>query len=109
MLSDYIAMKSGRDNTDERSVEPEAPKAVQSVQIQKHRFDRKDPWNWKFPQRADTMSLSTLDEEKDQIKIKSHRRLKTSRNHSLNLLSHDITRKFNRIPDPTQNESKAAF
>lgn len=94
MLTDYIRMKSGRQEEREPSVEPEVPKAVQSLQIQKHRFDRKDPWNWKMPSRADTMSLSNLDEEKDQIKIKSHRRLKTSRNHSLNLLSHDITRKY---------------
>lgn len=91
MLSDYIAMRSA--SSRKQPVNGKGPKAVQSMQIQKHIFDRKDPWNWKFPQRSDTMSQSTLDEEKDQVKIYAKNTLRTARDHSLNLLSRDITRK----------------
>ena len=62
--------------------------------IQQHVFDVKDPWNWKFPQRNDTMSNSTLNESKDQMRVFSTNRMKTSRNHSLNLLTTDVNRKY---------------
>lgn len=61
-----------------------------SSAIKQHTFSSKDPWNWKFPTRSDTMSQSTLDEDRDQVKVKSIKKLKTSRNTSMNLLSHDI-------------------
>ena len=95
MFTDYIAMKKGQ--VAYNSVSPTPQKQVeenlatlQPISIQKHKFDRKDPWNWKFPQRCDTMSQSTLSEERDLVRIYSIKKLKTSRNHSLNLLSTDI-------------------
>ena len=39
------------------------------------------------------MSQSTLDEEKDQIKLYASKTIRTKRNHSLNLLSKDINGK----------------
>jgi hypothetical protein len=94
MLTDYIRMRAAASHGElPRAKGAVAPKLAASEQIQSHIFDRKDPWNWKFPQRSDTMSQSTLDEEKDQVKIYTRKTMKTARNHSLNLLSHDITGK----------------
>ena len=41
-----------------------------------------------------TMSNSTLNESKDQMRVFSTNRMKTSRNHSLNLLTTDVNRKY---------------
>jgi len=98
MLTDYIRMRAAASQrhlprgTD--VLGPKMPKMASAQQLQSHVFDCKDPWNWKFPQRSDTMSQSTLDEEKDQVKIYTRKNMKTTRNHSLNLLSQDITGKF---------------
>lgn len=96
MLTDYIRMRAAASHGElPRPTDVLPPKMATSLQIQSHVFDRKDPWNWKFPQRSDTMSQSTLDEEKDQVKIYTRKTMKTARNHSLNLLSHDITGELN--------------
>ena len=68
-------------------------KPIKNLEFKSHHFDCKDPWNWRFPQRSDTMSQSTLDEEKDQVKLYASKTMRTKRNHSLNLLSKDINGK----------------
>lgn len=102
MLSDYMSLKKQTSNASSKSHRKmfhdnfEPVKTMQSLQMKSHVFDRKDPWNWKFPQRCDTMSNSTLDEDRDQVKIRASHKMRTSRNQSLNLLSTDINSKFNR-------------
>ena len=91
MLADYIRLKSARGKAS--CGQPRQEQMKKSNQIQQHLFDVKDPWNWKFPQRNDTMSNSTLNESKDQVRIFSTYKMKTSRNHSLNLLTTDVNRK----------------
>ena len=93
MLADYIALKAKADQK-RQPLEKAARRPARNAHLISHHFDCKDPWNWKFPQRSDTMSQSTLDEERDQVKLYSNRTIRTKRNNSLNLLSQDINGKW---------------
>lgn len=49
-----------------------------------------DPWNWKMPQRRDTMTLNTLTETKDLCRVKTAIGLRTNRIESNNMNAGDI-------------------
>ena len=92
MLKDYIAMKQVNDAKKPLTGRC-SRKPIRNSQQNSHHFDTREPWAQKFPQRRDTMSQSTLNEEKDGMKLYANRNMRTKRNYSLNLLSKDINGK----------------
>ena len=49
-----------------------------------------DPWNWKFPQRSDLMALNSLSWQKDRMRVKTAKGLRTNRTTSNNMFVDDI-------------------
>ena len=49
-----------------------------------------DPYNWPMPQRADLMSLSSIDKNKDLQQTKIHQYRQRMRSSSYNLDTNDI-------------------
>lgn len=56
-------------------------------------MSKPDPFNWPAQNRADLMSLSTLDQLKDQMHTRTTNYRPKTRDHSSNLQSTDIERK----------------
>lgn len=50
--------------------------------------------NYKFPQRSDLMSLSSLNWQQDQVRVKTANGLRTNRVNSFNLTTNDILSKL---------------
>ena len=53
-----------------------------------------DPWNWKFPQRSDLMSLGKLSEDKDMCVVRTSHGIRTKRNTNTVLNTDDIKGKY---------------
>ncbi len=62
---------------------------IEAVQIEVN-----DPWNWRFPQRSDCMALSSINEAKDQVRVKTSQGLRSKRTESQALFTGDIRGKF---------------
>jgi len=54
-----------------------------------------DPFNWKMPNRSDLMSLSSINFNKDGVRLKTANGLRTNRRDTEALNTNDIRGKYN--------------
>ena len=70
-----------------------APAEAASTIEQLH-VEVNDPWNWRFPKRADCMALSSINEKQDQVRVKTSQGIRSKRTENTTLYTGDIRGKF---------------
>ena len=75
--------------TETANVPAEPASTIEAVQIEVN-----DPWNWRFPKRDDCMALSSINEAKDQVRVKTSQGIRSKRTENMSLFTGDIERKF---------------